>query len=88
MDEIYKFLTGQYGFLGLSIFVMAGVIIYLFKDSKKERKEMLEMHRKERSEWRGESDKKFETVVKVASESTSAVNAIKTLIESIDKRVK
>lgn len=88
MDEIYNFLTGQYGFLGLSIFVMAGAIIYLFKDGKKERKEMLKVHREERAEWRGESDKKFETVVKVASDSTSAINAIKTLIESIDKRVK
>ena len=88
MDKILDFLTGQYGFLGLSIFAMAAVIIYLFKDSKKERKEMLKMHREERAEWRGEADKKFETVVEVASEATAAVNAIKTLIESIDKRVK
>ena len=81
-----KFLISEYGFIGIAILAMAGVIIYLFKDGKKERGQMLQRHLDERKEWKDESKEQFKTVVTVAKETTSVVNSVKTLIESIDRR--
>ena len=97
MEEIGKFLISQYGFIGLATFAMAGVIIYLFKDAKKERaqmrKEHLEereslqlQHFKERELIQARTDNNFNTIVKITQDNTSVLKGIETLIQSIDRR--
>ena len=97
MEEIGKFLINQYGFIGLATFAMAGVIIYLFKDAKKERAQMRKEHLEERDSIRAQhleerrllqvtTDNHFNTIVKVTQDNTNALRGIETLIQSIDRR--
>jgi len=83
--EISQYLINEYRFIGVALIVMAAVIVYLFYDSKKERKQILEMHKEERKEWRTESKEQFKTVVEVTEKSNTVVQSLKTLIENKGK---
>ena len=97
MEQIYKLIVGQYGFIGIAIIAMAGVIVYLFKDSKKERLQMRKEHLAERESIRlqhieerkilqATTDNHFSTIVKVTQENTNALRGIEALVQSIDRR--
>ena len=97
MEQIYRLIVGQYGFIGIAIIAMAGVIIYLFKDSKKEREQMRKEHLEERELIRAQhleerktlqvtTDNHFNTIVKVTQENTNALRGIEALVQSIDRR--
>jgi len=79
--DIGQYLINEYKFIGVAIIIMASVIAYLFYDSKKERKEMMKMHKEERKEWRTESKEQFKTIVNVTEKSNTVVQSLKTLIE-------
>ena len=86
LKDIAQWIVGQYGFLGIAMIVMAGVIVYLFKDAKKERAQMRKEHLEEREKWRNGQEKQFETLVKVTQDNTNALRGIEALVQSIDRR--
>jgi hypothetical protein len=97
VEEIGKILISQYGFIGISTIAMAGVIVYLFKDSKKERLQMRKEHLAERESIRlqhfeerkilqATADNQFDTIVKITQENTNALRGIESLVQSIDRR--
>ena len=83
MEQIVKWIVGQYGFLGIAIIIMAGVIVYLFKDGKKEREIMRKEHKEERDEWRVEASENRKEIVDVAKSNTKALQELTTLIHTI-----
>ena len=94
--DIGSFLINEYRFIGIAIFIMAGVIAYLFIDGKRERlkteerhrQERLQMqkeHKEERAEWRGENKKLFDASNETSKEMISVVRSIETLIKSQTK---
>lgn len=80
---IIEWIVGQYGFLGVALIIMAGVIVYLFKDGKKEREKMRKEHKEERDEWRGEALEGRKEIIDVAKSNTKALQELTTLIHTI-----
>ena len=83
MEEGVKFLLEHYGLVGLIIVGLGIFIVY-----------QLRQHRGERDEWREQSKEQHTEIVHLSVKSnetikdnTVAVQSIKTLVESIDKRI-
>ena len=88
MNKIIEWVVGQYGFLGVALVILAAVIVYVVKDSKKEREQARKEHLDERQILQENAEKHFETLVEITQQSTSALKGIETLIQSIDRRIK
>jgi len=83
MEEGIKFLLEQYGLVGLIITGLASFVMYEVKQ-----------HRKERDEWKAQAKSQHKEVVHTSikfnetiSRNTSAVEGLKTLLESMDRRI-
>lgn len=49
---------------------------------------LLKQHKKERDEWREENQKNVEYMTKIIKENTDVLSGLKSLLESIDRRIK
>jgi len=83
MEESIKFLLEHYGLIGLIIVGLGVFVVY-----------QLRQHSTERSEWREQAQEQHTEIVhlniksnETIKDNTVAVQSIKTLVESIDKRI-
>ncbi|NPV12727.1 MAG: hypothetical protein HPY57_13150 [Ignavibacteria bacterium] len=49
---------------------------------------LLKQHKKERDEWREENQKNLDNMTRVIKENTDVLSGLKSLLESIDRRIK
>ena len=83
MEEGIKFLLEQYGLVGL---IITGLGIFIMYE--------LRQHRGERTEWREQTKEQHKEIVHLSiktnetiKDNTVVAQSIKTLVESIDKRI-